>query len=132
MKHRYGVNDMLLSDITADFGEEYYYFRRNECKSSESHAAKMAGYLKRVLNHAISLGYLQNNPMAGLKFKRGVAKEIKSLTAEEVKAVISLKVESPSLDHCRNLFCAQLFTGLSYSDLVQFDSHHIHADNKGS
>lgn len=80
--------------------------------------------LKRMLTRAVVVGKIDRNPYERLKgeFRRPAQKAVEYLTEEEVKAFVDYKpIGSRELEIAHDLFVVQLYTGLSYSDLMRFD-----------
>ena len=79
---------------------------------------------KALLNRAVRVGVLQQNPYERLKgkFKRGDCMSVEYLTEDEIAAFMSLHPSSGTmLARAHDLFIFQMFTGLSYSDTQLFD-----------
>ena len=64
---------------------------------------------------------LKDNPYNGISIKRGESVEGRFLTEEELNAISTAPMPTESLTHVRDLFVLQCLTGLSYSDLMDFD-----------
>jgi integrase len=80
--------------------------------------------LKSLLNRAVKMNIIANNPYERLKgeFPRGVKESVEYLTEEEIAAVESLHpMKGTQVAMARDLFVFQLYTGLSYSDAQAFD-----------
>ncbi|MBQ8938198.1 MAG: tyrosine-type recombinase/integrase [Bacteroidaceae bacterium] len=80
--------------------------------------------LKRMLTRAVVVGKIDRNPYERLKgeFRRPAQKAVEYLTEEEVKAFVDYQpVGSMELEIAHDLFVVQLYTGLSYSDLMRFN-----------
>jgi integrase len=80
--------------------------------------------LRALLGRAERFGKIDRNPYSLLRgqFKRGDKENVEYLTADEMRAVRDLPLPRGSaLDVARDLFCFQMYTGLSYSDAVAFD-----------
>lgn len=78
-------------------------------------------FLKTYVNAAIRRELLKDNPYNGITIKRGESEEGRFLTEEELNAVSAAPMPTESLSHVRDLFVLQCLTGLSYSDLMDFD-----------
>lgn len=78
-------------------------------------------FLKTYINAAIRRELLETNPYAAISIKRGESVEGRFLTEEELNAVSAAPMPTESLTHVRDLFVLQCLTGLSYSDLMNFD-----------
>lgn len=80
--------------------------------------------LKKLLYIAKKVKVINENPYADLKgeFARGDKENVEYLTEDEMYAIINLKVQRGShLDIVRDMFVMQMFTGMSYADLMKFD-----------
>lgn len=78
-------------------------------------------FLKTYVNAAIRRELLKDNPYGGISIKRGESEDGRFLTEEELNAVSAAPMPTESLSHVRDLFVLQCLTGLSYSDLMDFD-----------
>lgn len=82
------------------------------------------GIHKRIrvyVNEAMIRGYITSNPYFGVKIDRGKYRDRVFLTEEEMNRLRSAVMQTESLERVRDLAVFQMFTGLSYSDLVKFD-----------
>lgn len=80
--------------------------------------------LKALLNRAVMYGRIERNPYDKLKgkFKRGDRERVDYLTDAELQAILDFHPSvGTKLDVARDLFVFQAFTGLSFSDMQQFD-----------
>lgn len=79
-------------------------------------------YLKLFINDAVIDGFVRESPYRRLPFKigRGDKQFVDCLTVEQFEAVRSLRLSTPHLTRCRDLFLFQCYTGLAYSDLMAF------------
>ena len=78
-------------------------------------------FLKTYINEAIRRELINTNPYLGLRLKRGESEEGRFLTEDELNAVRGADLPSDTLKRVRDLFVLQCLTGLSYSDLMDFD-----------
>ena len=80
--------------------------------------------LKAMLNRAKSFRKIENNPYDYLrgKFKRGDRENVEYLTDEEMKKFEAIILTPDSdLDIAHDLFIFQMYSGLSFSDMMAFD-----------
>lgn len=80
--------------------------------------------LKAMLNRAVMLGVIENNPYDRMKgaFKREANEKIEYLTEEQMNKLMELTpVPGSQVEMARDLFVFQMFTGLSYADTQTFD-----------
>ena len=79
---------------------------------------------KAMLNRAVLFDRITQNPYDRLRgqFKRGDRERVDFLTDEEMEAFCSLHpVFGSKMGMARDMFVVQLYTGLSYTDMQQFD-----------
>lgn len=80
--------------------------------------------LKAMLNRAVMLGVIENNPYDRMKgaFKREANEKIEYLTEEQMNKLMELTpVSGSQMEMAKDLFVFQMFTGLSYADTQTFD-----------
>lgn len=80
--------------------------------------------LKALLNRALSFGKIESNPYDRLKgkFKRGEKENVEYLTEDEMRRFESIILPKGSaLDIAHDLFIFQMYTGLPFSDMQDFD-----------
>lgn len=80
--------------------------------------------LKALISRACRMGVVATNPYDRLRgeFKRGDRETVDYLTEEQMQKIQQLQLEPGStLDKARDLFVFQMYTGLSYTDLMAFD-----------
>jgi len=78
-------------------------------------------FLKTYVNEAIRRELIDKSPYLGLRLKRGESEDGRFLTEDELKAMRGAELPSDTLKRVRDLFVLQCLTGLSYSDLMDFD-----------
>lgn len=80
--------------------------------------------LKAMLNRAVMLGVIENNPYDRMKgaFKKESNEKIEYLTEEQMNKLMDLTpVPGSQVEMAKDLFVMQMFTGLSYADTQKFD-----------
>ncbi len=91
-------------------------------------------WMKTILSRAVKFGRLDFSPYDKLKgeFSRGEKRNVEYLTEDEINAFESLRPVPGSFSEAvRDLFIFQLYTGLSYSDAINFDiSNYKKVDGK--
>lgn len=76
--------------------------------------------LRKYIKILLSLGMIEKDPYENVKIPRGFAKERVPLTEEELLTIREAILKG-HLDRARDLFIFMAYTGLSYSDLEDFD-----------
>ena len=92
------------------------------------HSQKMSvssawGYMKILrtyIHDAIAHEVIDSDPSVGIKVKRGEKEQTRWLTEEEVKAIEEAKLSSGSLVRVRDLFIFCCYSGLAFSDVMDF------------
>lgn len=81
-------------------------------------------WLKAMLSRAERFGLIARNPYISLRgqFKRGDKESVEYLTRDEMLSIEAVDVKGDArLEVARDLFIIQMYTGLSFSDLMKFD-----------
>lgn len=81
------------------------------------------GYMKILrtyIHDAMLHDKLENDPSKGVKVKRGYSEQTRWLTEEEIAKLESAKLSSGSLVRVRDLFIFGCYSGLAFSDLMDF------------
>lgn len=84
--------------------------------------------LKSFLTDAVADGIIDSNPYitGRVKIGRGNKRHADTLTPEQVSTLEKLDLHlTPSIERTRDIFLFQCYTGLSYSDLQEFNSEKI-------
>ena len=94
-----------------------------ERKYSQATIGSMHKNLKAFINEAIVDGYITNNPYSTkrIKIDKGGTRIDKFLTKAEVEQMEKATMPTKSLSEARDLFLIQVYTGLSYVDLMVYD-----------
>lgn len=80
--------------------------------------------LKALISRACRMGVFTTNPYDRLRgeFRRGDRETVDYLTEDEMQRIQQLDLDPGStLEKARDLFVFQMYTGLSYTDLMAFD-----------
>ena len=87
-------------------------------------------YLKLMINDAIVFKKLKTNPYTAnrIKIGRGESENIEYLSEKEMHAIEQAKMPNAHLEKARDLFVFQMYTGLAYTDLMEFDPSQYTAD----
>lgn len=80
--------------------------------------------LKSMLNRAVKFGRIHRNPYDRLKgeFRRGDKQSVEYLTEDEIQVIMSVKPVGSMEALAKDLFIFQMWTGLSYADMMSFDA----------
>ena len=89
-------------------------------KMSVSSAWGYMKILRTYIHDAIAHEVIDSDPSVGIKVKRGEKEQTRWLTEEEVKAIEEAKLSSGSLVRVRDLFIFCCYSGLAFSDVMDF------------
>lgn len=80
--------------------------------------------LKSILNRAVKMGYLERNPYDRLRgeFDRGDKENVEFLTENEMLMFMAVEPTGAMEALAKDLFIFQMYTGLSYSDMMAFNA----------
>ena len=95
-----------------------------EKKASDGTVWNYHKHLKALLHRAFDFGIIQVNPYDRLvgKFKRGDDENVEYLTEDQMELIFNTHpVPGTQMETVRDLFVFQMYTGLSYSDMMAFD-----------
>lgn len=94
-----------------------------ERKYSQPSIGSMHKNLKAFINDAIVDGYIKENPYSTkrIKIDKGGTRIDHFLTKDEIEAIEKAEMPTLPLSEARDLFLIQVYTGLSFVDLMAYD-----------
>ena len=119
-------SDIPLTMVNYKFCEAFFTFLTTEKTCHTNGANKQIQRLKKLINYAIKLDYIQVNPMKSYTVEFEPVNKV-ALTNEEIQRLLALKLMRPVLEQVRDVFLFQCYTGLAYSDLKLLSPKHISA-----
>jgi site-specific recombinase XerD len=123
--------DIPIQSINYKFLDSFDIFIKKDFNNQQNTAWNYHKHLRRVLNLAISLDYIDKNPYS--KFKVGLDETHREiLSMEELKRLESKKIQIERLSVVRDIFIFACYTGLSFSDIAKLSRIHLQrgADGK--
>lgn len=123
--------DIQLSLIDYNFINEFDMYLKVKYKVHQNTAWNYHKHLKRVLNLAISMEFLNKNPYSKFRVKLEEAHR-DFLTKEEVKKLENKKIDLSRLSIVRDVFVFACYTGLSYSDIAKLNEEHLQMRDDGN
>lgn len=125
------------ADVTAENIVEFDAWLHQRRKKSgeaiiDAAVFKYHRSLKALLNRAVTFEKIDRNPYELLKgkFKRGDKENVEYLTESEMKRFEALDVSSDlTMQISKDIFTFQMYTGLSYSDVMAFDFSQYRQEN---
>lgn len=120
----YGCNDIHFKEIDRKFLADFHRYMMLECNRKKNTTWVYMIAFKHILMLAREHGYMDRNPFADYKLScESVARNY--LSMPELRSIIRLRPESPTLQLIRDAFLFSCFTGLSYIDLRRLTPRHL-------
>jgi len=103
------------------------YGRWTEHKYTQSTIGGIHKRMKIFINDAVVDGYLKENPYLSrrIRIDKGETRIDKYLDDDEFNRIKTAKMPTGAVAEARDLFVFQCLTGLSYSDLIEFDFSNV-------
>lgn len=96
--------------------------RRRKVAGEPMRETSIYGYhkvLRAYTRLAMQVGLLQINPYERFKCAKGHAREREVLTMDELQRIATLETRNLYMQHVRDLFLVQCYTGVAFADLGQ-------------
>ena len=132
-----------FADLTPANIQDYYEWLMNQkvekdCPDGTKKVANMAqatvwGYMKVLkiyIHDAMRRELLLRDPSLGIKVKKGDSEPGRWLTQDEVQILEQKEFNQAHLSRARDLFLVQCYTGLAYSDLMDFTTDKLSKDGE--
>ena len=126
-----GKPDIPLDSVNYKFCEAFFTYLTTQKDCHTNGANKQLQRLKKIINYAIKLGYINRNPMATYTLEFEPVNKV-ALTQPEIEKLRKLKLQRPTLEHVRDVFLMQCFTGLSYADIKLLGQKHLSLAENGT
>ena len=114
------LTKVLPTEIKADTIQDFELWMRDQ-KMSYSHLNRHIQLFESVIKKAISKGHIMYNVVSGYEYKKDPAKNIISLTKDELKLLEKKKFVSQKLQRVADLYVFCCYTSFAYCDLCDFD-----------
>ncbi|WPQ63709.1 site-specific integrase [Chitinophaga sancti] len=120
--------DIFLKELKHEFVVDFEMYLKRSEKISHNPVIKYIQSLKKVINMAITHGWLDNNPFRNFKcslktIERGY------LSQEELLNIQHKVIENERLNKVRDIFIFSCFTGLAYADIKELKYKHLSTIN---
>lgn len=126
-----GKADIPLSAVNYKFCEAFFSYLTTKKDCRNNGANKQLQRLKKIVNYAIKLGYIQTNPMATYSLEFVPVNKV-ALTLAEIEKLGGLELQRQTLEQVRDVFLMQCYTGLSYADIKLLGQKHLSQAENGT
>ena len=122
--------DISVQSIDYKFLDAFDVFIKKDFNNVQNTAWNYHKHLRRVLNLAVSLEYIDKNPYS--KFKVGLDETHREiLSMEELKRIEEKQIEIERLIVVRDIFVFACYTGLSFADISKLSDIHLQQKSEG-
>lgn len=130
MRKKYNISDISFQALTPSFVADYDYYLRVELRFAPQTIVGIICQLRRIIKMAINNGLVRNDPFVGYKY---ITEELvpKSLTADELKILMTSKLSRPNLNFIRDMFLFSSFTGIAFSDMRNLTAKNLSTAEDG-
>lgn len=124
VKHRYNLDDIMVSDVDHAFIQEFDHFLRTVRSCENNTAVKYIKNFKKIIRDALAKGLITADPFLSYKVKlkkvdRGF------LSQEEIDTIAAKELSIQRLAQVRDIFIFQCYTGLAYADIKKLRPENI-------
>lgn len=124
IKSQYKINDYPLRQIDYKFLDKFDQYLKSKFGVQQNTAWNYHKHLRRIMNLAISLDYIEKNPYK--KFKVALEPTHREfLTQEELGRIEEKNFSMERMELVKNLFVFACYTGLSYADISKLHNKHL-------
>lgn len=126
-----GIDDMLFTDITPEFGDSFKLYLKGELGYKSGHVNHCLTWLNRLVYIAVDNEILRYNPIADIGYEKKKPLQLRHISREELKHIMEtpLPDKLPELSRRMFIFCA--FCGLAYVDMQKLYPHNIAKTSDG-
>lgn len=136
LEEQHNASDIYLHQLDFKFVKDFEVYLRNHKPKDHQKPLNNNGVMKRIIrlkkmvNLALNLQWITNNPFATYKLKiLKVNRE--QLSEKELAEMEKKKLSIDRLDMVRDMFVFCCYTGLSYVDMINLTPGHIIAGSEG-
>ncbi len=131
IKAEYKSDDILICRVDSVFMECFLHYLKTNDKQMISTATKYVKNLKKILKLAYKYKWMKKVPEINLSLN-GQKRNIKYLTAEELKSMEAKHFTIERLEKVRDIFLFCCYTGLAYSDVEKITMDNLVNTIEGS
>ncbi|MDR2684040.1 MAG: site-specific integrase, partial [Prevotellaceae bacterium] len=113
-----------FADLTYANISDFDGFLRQTVKSQPT-LYKRHSALKRIIKEAIKRKMCNYNPYDDFEFKKGNSKSPVFLDEVEINMILEYQPINKRMEHVKDLFVFQIFTGTAYVDMAHFNKSYI-------
>ena len=120
-----GMDDILFTDITEQFGNSFKDFLKQDLGYQSSHVNHCLRWLNRLIYIAVEQGILRVNPIEDVKYEKKAPPQLRHINRNELQWLMGNPMPDQRKELIRRAFIFSVFTGLSYVDIRNLYPRHI-------
>ncbi|GAA4906361.1 site-specific integrase [Mucilaginibacter defluvii] len=126
LKYKYGKENILISQVTTTFADDFYFFMTvaDEKTIGEAAAKKHVKNTKQIIKESVKKQLLSQHPFSDFRCG-GDETDIPPLEWEQVLKIYHKNLPVQRLSEVRDVFIFQCFTGFAFQDVYGLTSEHI-------
>lgn len=127
-----GREDIPLVEVTEQFGEDYKMYLKRTKSLMPGTINHNLSWLNKLLYTAVDKEIIRTNPLEDVAYEKEQCElEIRYLTREQMKRLMSTPYDSPRKELVRRVLIFTAFTGLAYVDVCGLHPEHIGVNADG-
>ncbi len=123
-------NDIGLAMVDYSLLSSFDLYLKAELLLKPNTALTYHKHLKKVLNTALAMNLISNNPYSSFKVSRNETHR-DYLTRQELEAIKTKELSTLRMDIIRDVFIFACYTGLAYAELRKLNKMHIQIGDDG-
>ena len=120
-----GKEDMLFTDITEEFGNNFVLYMKMNYPHKPSYRNHCLCWLKRLVYLAVDNGILRFNPLEDVQYEKKPPKKLMYISKGQLQDIMNHPKLDPLQELARRTFVFSCFCGLAYVDVQRLYPHHI-------
>ena len=120
-----GKEDMLFTDITEEFGNNFVLYMKMNYPHKPSYRNHCLCWLKRLVYLAVDNGILRFNPIEDVQYEKKPPKKLMYISKGQLQDIMNHPKLDPLQELARRTFVFSCFCGLAYVDVQRLYPHHI-------
>jgi site-specific recombinase XerD len=130
IKSKYRKNDVLISEITPMFINNFEFYFKTTRKCAHNTATKYLKNFKKIIRIALANGWLKKDPFVNIKFHLDDV-DLAYLDAKELDKLMKKQFNIERMEQVKDVYLFCCFTGLAFVDVASLSNVDI-VDNEGS
>lgn len=119
-----GISDISIRKVDKELVKEFQNYVKANYNVSNNTFGKYFEPIAAVIKEAFESGIITRNALSNYKIKKKIPQR-KFLNDVELKLIMNRQFDIPRLEHVRDVFIFQCFTGLAYAEIKALNKEKI-------